>query len=100
MIDLGANKFNLQSCAEEIGRDENKLEKKMLERMSEIQALRKEIRPKSRNNFQLERQITVLDKQIHLLIRHQIQLQDVTTLGDLNKAVAADKCGLLKENRK
>merc|ERR1719510_1425074 len=71
----------------------------MFQNLEQMKRDRQLIQPKSKSNFGLERQVNLLDKQIHLLIKQQIRLHDIVGGGEMAKPKVAAAGGILKEKK-
>eukprot|EP00485_Elphidium_margaritaceum_P005505 CAMPEP_0202708610 /NCGR_PEP_ID=MMETSP1385-20130828/20774_1 /ASSEMBLY_ACC=CAM_ASM_000861 /TAXON_ID=933848 /ORGANISM="Elphidium margaritaceum" /LENGTH=902 /DNA_ID=CAMNT_0049367625 /DNA_START=42 /DNA_END=2750 /DNA_ORIENTATION=+ len=79
-INLAEERVDLVDCKKELSFNQRDMEKQIERDRELMQQLSAVIRPASRRNFELEKNLMVLDKQIQLLIQNMISLQELNDL--------------------
>ena len=79
-INLAEERVDLVDCKKELHFNQRDMEKQIERDRDLMQKLSAEIRPASRRNFELEKNLSVLDKQIQLLIQNMISLAELNDM--------------------
>merc|ERR1719242_2058423 len=102
-INLAEERVDLVDCKKELQFNQRSMEEQIERDRDLMQKLSAEIRPASRRNFELEKTLRVLDKQIQLLIQNMISLAQLNDMAGgvfTQNAIGADlKSPLLGKKR-
>jgi len=79
-INLAEERVDLVDCKKELQFNQRDMEKQIERDRDLMMKLSAEIRPASRRNFELEKNLAVLDKQIQLLIQNMISLAELNDM--------------------
>eukprot|EP01083_Nonionella_stella_P072603 195816_1 len=79
-INLAEERVDLVDCKKELSFNQRDMEKQIERDRDLMQKLSAEIRPASRRNFELEKNLAVLDKQIQLFLHNKISLAELNDL--------------------
>eukprot|EP01083_Nonionella_stella_P097602 274348_1 len=79
-VNLAEERIDLVDTKKELAFNQRDMEKQIERDRDLMQKLSAEIRPASRRNFELEKNLSVLDKQIQLLIQNMISLAELNDM--------------------